>query len=266
MYIKLDFSNWMSKTFYEYIHSRPSEILKLETQLNDKILVRNHLDPVFPAERFPKIYYQGSIGKCDFSKLPKSYVIKPRCLCSGKGIVFIRDGKNLSNGKPVNPDKIRRMNFKSHRGMGSDVLIEEMLFNQKGSPINVEYKFFVFGGIVKTILVVKDINTRKHRRLDFSRDWRRIKVHTRKVAPLAQTIPAPKELPEMIQFAEELGQFYIQFLKNSVGFVRVDLYLTNRGIVFGEYTGGPNGGQEFTPKYQRRFGKYWHNALKTMEM
>ena len=130
-------------------------------------------------------------------------------------------------------------------------------------PINEDYKFFVFGGIVKNISLIRNINKKGHTKIDLNRNWNRVKFHTTKAAPLTLTIERPDDLDEMIELAEKLGKYYYEY--TGIPFVRVDLFSTNRGIIFGEYTGGPNGGKHITHEYQKLFGKYWHNVLNKNE-
>ena len=70
-----------------------SQVYKKETQLNCKILVRNHLQKI--TSKLPQTYFIGNINNCDFNKLPSDYVIKPRCMYGGKGITFVRNNINL---------------------------------------------------------------------------------------------------------------------------------------------------------------------------
>lgn len=254
---------YMQNTFYYYISSRfinKPNIYKKETQLNDKILVRGHLEKI--TDKLPKVYYVGNIHSCDFTKLPQNYVIKPRCNYGGKGVKFIKNGINLETNKVINVVDIKEFytNFKNNRGMNNDILIEEFLLNIDGNLMKEEYKFFVFGGKVKNISVIRDINTKKHTKIDHDINWNRVRFHTTKSAQLNVKTDRPNNLDEMIYFVEKLGNYYHNF--TSIPFVRVDLYNTNKGIIFGEYTGGPNGGLHITNEYQKLFGKYWREALK----
>ncbi len=51
----------------------------------------------------------------------------------------------------------------------------------------------------------------------------------------------------------------------QVSFVRIDLYSTPDGPVFGEFTPVPNNGQErFTSAYDRLLGDYWLRSLQAL--
>lgn len=261
----------MSKTFYFYIQrrfvNRPL-VYKRESELNDKITVRKHLSKI--TDKLPTAYFTGNIKNCDFSKLPQNYIIKPRCMCIGKGITFVRNGIDTKTGKPVNVNNIKNfyIRFKSNRGSGNHVIIEEYLFdvgsdgNEK--TINDEYKFFIFGGKVQIISVIRDINTPRHLKIDHDLNWNRVRMHNCRAAPLDIKVEKPENLNDMIEFAEKVANYYHQYTK--IPFVRVDLYNIDtkdgKRIFFGEFTGGPNGGKGITQEYQQLFGKYWSKSIK----
>ena len=48
-------------------------------------------------------------------------------------------------------------------------------------------------------------------------------------------------------------------------FLRVDLYDTSRGIVFGEFTPGPGPRSGFNAEWEARLAKRWLEAAKTRE-
>ena len=252
----------MSKTFHQYILQRfinKPNVFKKETQLNCKILVRKHLKNV--TNKLPQVYFIGNINKCDFTKLPKDYVIKPRCMYGGKGITFVINNINLRTKKEIDVKQIKQFYtlFKSNRGINNHIIIEEFLLDKNNNPIKEDYKFFVFGDKVKIISLIKNINQKNHTKIDYDINWNRVKVHSTLCASLDIKYQKPNNLNEMIELAEKLGKFYYQF--TGIPFVRVDLFDTNNGIIFGEYTGGPNGGKKITKEYQILFGKYWKDTL-----
>lgn len=251
--------------FKQYIDHRfvkKPKLFKKETQLNDKILVRKNIKQHNITDKVPDIYYVGDILNCDMSKLPKNYVIKPRCMCNGKGILFVQNNYNITTKKIIDVNQIRHYytNFKSNRGMGNHVIIEEFLLDKNNIPIKDDYKFFVFDGEVKNITYIKNMNNKDHKKYDHDKDWNRVKIHVNGSADINEKVDKPNNLDEMIELAEKMGKFYHEFI--GIPFVRVDIYDTNKGVIFGEYTGGPNGGRKITQEYQKKFGEYWTNILK----
>ena len=53
----------------------------------------------------------------------------------------------------------------------------------------------------------------------------------------------------------------IQACGGTAGYVRVDLYATDRGCVFSEFSSRPYGGMTFTPYAERYFGALWQQAF-----
>jgi hypothetical protein len=90
-----------------------------------------------------------------------------------------------------------------------------------------------------------------HGRDIFDPDWE--KLHVTYVYPNSElTPPKPELLGEMLEVAEALSR--------GADFVRVDLYVTTKGIKFGELTNYPEGGMGmFEPaSFDTWLGKDWH--------
>jgi hypothetical protein len=114
----------------------------------------------------------------------------------------------------------------------------------------VEYKMFCFGGEVKMILVCKGEAHGGGRTNDFC-DLELNRFPFISLNPNSRgDLPVPKELPELIAFAEKL----------SVGIpqVRVDTYLSNGKIYFGELTFFHNSGfcTFDPPEWDQRIGEW----------
>ena len=237
----------MPRTFYQHICARRN--LKKIGLLNDKISVRRYLRKI--TKQLPKTYYTGNVRKCNFKKLPANYVVKSRTGYAGRNVKIVRNNN-------VNAKQLKRFFIKKKM----NIIVEELLTKNK-KKVDIDYKFFVFGGKVKTIVVVTNINTKKHTQYDYTPNWKRLIIHTAHPTPIHKQLPKPKNLNQMIKFAEKLGRYYHKF--TGIPFVRVDLYDTDKGIIFGEYTGGPNGGKHIMKRYQHIFGKYWQTATKNLK-
>ena len=128
------------------------------------------------------------------------------------------------------------------------LLIEELLSGPEGD-IPDDYKLFVFNQ--RCLYVQVDSGRFSHRTQDFFRpDWEHLAMSGG--PPWAEPQPPrPARLTEMIQLAEAV----------SVGtdFVRVDLYVINDRVVFGELTSYPAGGESpFIPdSFNAEFGSRW---------
>jgi hypothetical protein len=122
----------------------------------------------------------------------------------------------------------------------------EQLILDKGKMPN-DFKFFCFNGNPTYIQV--DVNRYdKHQRIFYSPDWELLPF-TLGFEKYNGIIEKPKKLSEALQIAKKLSKEF--------PFVRVDLYLLNEQIYFGEMTFYPGEGSErFTPSYwDRKMGE-----------
>ena len=71
----------------------------------------------------------------------------------------------------------------------------------------------------------------------------------------------PNNLSELFSVATRL------VAAANVSFVRVDLYSTNAGVKFGEFTPVPNNAKEsFTDEYENILGRYWSDSLEALRI
>lgn len=127
-------------------------------------------------------------------------------------------------------------------------LLVEPNLSADGLP-PVDYKMFVFSGIVRLIQVDTD-RFGTHKRTFFDRNWR-VQPFRLKFPVDRRLTERPLHLDEMIEVAEELA--------SGFDFVRVDLYDLESGPRFGEMTFAPGSGFEtFSPrKFDEQIGSLW---------
>lgn len=116
-----------------------------------------------------------------------------------------------------------------------------------------DYKFFVFGGEVEFVYVVSGRGSNAMTQDYFSPEWIPLDMsegYEKSVVPPE----SPKHLKEMLRISRFLGRDF--------DFVRVDLYETEEGPVFGEMTFAPNAGYgKFSPRsIDYSLGKRWREA------
>jgi hypothetical protein len=111
------------------------------------------------------------------------------------------------------------------------IVIEKLLRDSSGK-IPDDYKFSIIHGKCRLIQVYYDRFTGINRAW-YTRDWKYIDVEgIIEHAPLKKK---PSNLKEMIYLAESLGKYF--------DFIRVDLYLVDNNIYFGELTNYPLAGK-----------------------
>ena len=99
----------------------------------------------------------------------------------------------------------------------------------------MDFKFHCFNGVPKVVLVCQDRYSGNGASKDFyDMEWNHLEI-SRELNGNAQVLmEEPSEFKEMKKIAETLSQ--------NIPFVRIDLYLANHKIYFGEYTFFPASG------------------------
>ena len=136
------------------------------------------------------------------------------------------------------------------------VFVEELLTNGHG-VVPDDYKFFVFHGRCEFIQVDTGRFGRRTQNF-YRRPWTPLPLSGG--PPRAEhPQPAPACLDEMIIVSEKLAA--------STDFVRVDLYVVDGRVVFGEMTNYPAGGESpFQPQsFDREFGRTWQVPRQYVE-
>lgn len=172
----------------------------------------------------------------DFSVLPEKFVLK--CTHDSGGLVICQDKEQFDTQKAkVILQKSLKRNFYltgrewPYKNVKPRIIAEQYL---EGMDELVEYKMFCFNGEVKMILVCKGQAHGEGRTNDFC-DCNLNKFPFTSLNPQSKDqLEVPRELPELIEFAERLSAGIPQ--------LRVDTYLMDGKIYFGELTFFHNSG------------------------
>lgn len=195
----------------------------------------------------------------NFSSLPNSFVVKPSRGWSAKNIYVMVDGINQLDGQTYSRKtivKLMKEKTDVERDKGLKILIEEYLINwdeDTSIPPN-DYKFFVFGKKIAFCHIIErnsnsDTSKNRHWYVDENFESIGMKVITTQT-PEPEMCEKPSCWDELVNTAIGLGD-------RLEIFMRIDLYATTRGAVFGEFTPQPHGGKGFTPAANRWLGSLW---------
>lgn len=200
----------------------------------DKYKVRQFVKKCGCENILTKLLWEG-YNPCDipFEDLPQKFVIK---VTHGSGMIIICKNKNeLNISKTIRTLK-RRLKEKYLPCYGEwfygvikpRIIIEEFLDDGKGySP--VDYKIYCFHGEPKYIIAHVDRFT-NYRSNIYDLEWnpiQNINISLKEMDPNL-TVEKPKELDQLLEYARILSKHFIH--------VRVDLYILNSKIYFGELT------------------------------
>ena len=127
-----------------------------------------------------------------------------------------------------------------YKNIKPKIMIEENIQNANTKKQIDDYKLMCFNGKVKCSFVCSNRNSKEGLCVNFyDEDWNPMPFE-RHYPKNKQEFPKPKEYNKMVELAEKLSK--------NIPFVRVDFYVVNDKIYFGELTFYPGSGmEEFTP-------------------
>ncbi len=202
----------------------------------DKYAVRAYIaEKGFQRYLNDLLYVYDDADSIDFSALPQRFVLKwnfgagYNIICPDKDRLDTEKARKQL--KKWGKEKYHLYNGElQYKGIRKKIICERFL-GDNGGTVPDDYKLYCFNGKVKAIFVMSG-RGRELRTMFLSPEWE-ILGNTEKYKPLDR-IAKPKCLSEMIGFAESIsGRF---------PFVRVDLFVIEDKIYFGELTFTPAGG------------------------
>jgi hypothetical protein len=214
--------------------------------------------------KVPELYHTGDTADSlpAFDELPSMFVIKPSRGWSAKNIYVMVNGVNQLDGEPYCRKQIVEL-LQQNTSLDTDksmkILVEEYLVNWNGDVGKAPYdfKFHNFGERIAFCHIIernsnKDASLNRHWYVD--EDFNSIgkKVITTQ-RPEEHLCEKPECWEELVDMAKGLG--------GELGiFMRIDLYATTRGAVFGEFTPQPQGGKGFMPEIDAWLGEMWEGV------
>ena len=142
-----------------------------------------------------------------------------------------------------------------YRHVDKKLLIEEYIGTPDGT-LPEDYKFYCFHGRADCVMLCVGRDEGWPKFYFFDRDFRLLRINRdSQAAPEDFTLPKPAGLDEALAIADRLSKPF--------DFVRVDLYLTPRGVRFGELTFPPAAAldNKRLPETDLRFGRRMEETL-----
>lgn len=225
------------------------------TKMVDKYEVRNYIaDTIGQEYLIPLIGVWENPKAIDFSILPEQFVIKcthnsglGMTICKNKSILDISTTKrNLHRGWKQDYFKLNRE--WPYKDVTHRIIAEKYMDDGRGQLR--DYKFHCFNGKCEFILVCDNRFASTGVTEDFySPDWEHLDIKRPGIKNTDTIQNCPEKLTEMINLAEKLSE--------GIPFVRIDFYLVNHMVYFGEITFFPASGLKgFVPEeWDLRFGE-----------
>lgn len=218
------------------------------TTFVDKAKVKDIVKEII-GEKYiiPTLAYWNSVEEIDISILPNEFVLKTTHGGGNNGVIICRDKKNFDLKKAIIKLKKAMKNdiysqFKEwpYKNVKRGIIAEKFMSNT-GEKDLTDYKFFCFNGKPQYCQVIADRNTKET--IDFyDMEWNHQAFYglNRKCKQAKEVRSKPKLFEDMIDIATKLSC--------GIPFLRVDLYVINEKIYFGEMTFYPASGLgAFTP-------------------
>ncbi|MBQ6282490.1 MAG: glycosyltransferase [Bacilli bacterium] len=226
---------------------------KKREELTDKYLVRDWIKKQIGEKYLIPIYgVYDSFKEIDFDKLPNKFVIK--CNHDSGSVILCKDKSKLDLKKlqqKYDGFFLKRnfayVGFEMHyKDIKPKIIIEKYM----GDKIS-DYKFLCFDGEPYYCWVDVD-RFGNHKRNFYNMNWELQPFNQYSYGNYDKEIPKPKKFDEMKKIVQKLSKGFDH--------VRVDLYVINNEIYFGEmtFTNG-NGFEEITPdEWDYKLGELWN--------
>lgn len=195
----------------------------------------------------------------DFDALPDQFVLK--CNHSSGGLCICTDKRKLDI--PKVKEELRkglRDNYYLHgrewpyKDVPRRILAEKfMVDDNRADKALLDYKFFCFNGRADNVMVCTERETGHPKFYHFDRDWNLLPYTKDGIeAHVDFYMAKPKEMDNMFQLAE--------LLSAGILHVRVDFYIINHQIYFGELTFYQSSGfdLDFTEEADQKLGQLIH--------
>lgn len=242
------------KTFNEKISwLKLNDKSELHTLAADKFKVRQYIEEKIGGKYLiPLLYHTKNPKEITAENLPDTpFIIKTNHNSSGG---FIVKNKNMVNWNRIRFDlkKLLRENYFystrewQYKNIEPRIIVEQLLTDDNGN-IPYDYKLHCFNG--KLMFTQVDLDRQiNHTRNLYDRNWNFIPCKW--IYANGKEIKQPKLYSSMQILAETIAKDFI--------YVRVDFYIVQKKIFFGELTfHSETGLGKFTPKsYDLEFGKH----------
>jgi hypothetical protein len=206
--------------------------------------------------RVSELYASGRlIGALPWESLPDHYVVRPIYGHSRQNVFPIVAGMDALRGTPYTKREMQQhLITRFGRFSRIPILIQEFVRTEHGEyKLPIDYQCHLFGGVVAAVQVIQRRVGASANRF-YSETWEPFRDRMRATLPLGDYSEPPRCLDEILSTVRTLGASYGTY-------VRIDVFATDRGCVFNEFTGTPARGTNFTPYADEYFGELWEHYL-----
>ena len=259
---KLDLDN--PKTFNEKLQWLKLYNRKPEyTSMVDKYAVKEYVANIIGREHIiPTLGVWNSVDEIDWDVLPNQFVLKTTHGGGGGGVAICKDKATFDRAKAMKTlqkslDNDIYWNYREwpYKDVPKRIIAERFMSNN-GKDLE-DYKIHCFNGEPKFILVCSNRYGKGAMIDDFySPDWELMDVRRPGHPKSERASKTPQQLKQMLELSRVLSK--------NIPFLRVDFYIINNQIYFGELTFFPASGMsKFEPQdWDYKFGEWLVLPLK----
>lgn len=250
---------WNEKIQYRKLNTPPEKYSKLV----DKLAVREYVESKIGSNHLiPLIAKFKTIKPSDFDELPKQFVIKTSNGGGGENVKIVYDKSNENLH-----ELSRKFNSYVKIKIGSKIdelfydiedpyiLIERLMLDKDGK-LPCDYKCHIFNSDeCKVFIQVDQGRFFNHRRSIYDENGAIQKFNIQPKYDVIGEFPIPNNFDEMIEKAKLLSEEF--------DYVRVDMYLIDDNVFFGELTFCHGSGWEpvHPREYDEILGSYWNSSF-----
>lgn len=217
-------------------------------QCADKYKVRDYIKDI-GCEQYLNdlLFVYESVDEINWDKLPNQFALKLNVGCHCNLIV---PDKNKIDYKAQSEIIKKWMSQKfylkfsemQYKDVKPYIIVEKYLGDSSGKP-PVDYKFYCMNGKANSVMICEDRKGANKPKFFFmDRDWNKL-PYTREVFDYPDfNVTKPDKMDDMFDIAEKMAKDF--------PFVRVDLYLVENKIYFGELTFTPAAGFDTDFKFK----------------
>lgn len=228
----------------------------LHRELTDKLGVRAYVEELIGGEYLiPLLGVWENPDEIDFASLPERFVLK--CTHNSGGAIACKDKAvfdetraRKSLKRQLRQDYYEKGREWLYKGIPRCVVAEAYIGGEDGAP-PADYKFSCYRGTPRVLLVCKNRAGKYADYYYMDRDFRFLPMMQGDEERASSVrLARPPHLDEMWKLAETLSQ--------GMEHVRIDLYDTDAGVRFGEYTFFDTSGfyNGYTPLGERIMGEH----------
>ena len=224
------------------------------TTMVDKYEAKKYVANIIGKEHIiPTIGVYERFDDIDFANLPDQFVIK--CTHDSGGLVVCKDKKKFNQKmarKKINKCMDKNFYWSSrewpYKNVKPRIIVEQYMSSFGDNPD--DYKVHCFNGKPKIILVCKDRFNQNGMSEDFfDTKWRHLDLKRPNQKTSQELISKPVKLEEILSYSKELSK--------DIPFLRIDFYIIDGKVYFGELTFFPASGlRPFVPEeWDKKMGK-----------